>query len=290
METTIIIGKYMKSLSIFLFRIIPTSLLSRCFGYAARIPLPAFLLERITDWYSVRFGVKTDEFERPAGGFGSLDAFFTRRLKPGVHVVDASPGSVVSPVDARVDQHGQIEGGTVFQAKGVGYALSDLIPSDYHRNFVDGSFLTLYLSPGDYHRIHSPVAGEVAGYFALPGRLFTVQDFMVRGVPGLFARNERLISYIESAAGPVAVVKVGAMNVGRITVCYDGVVTNRAFRRRTEHFYPDGARPRVERGGDLGAFHMGSTIVVLFGKGAVRLEAFEPGARVRVGQRIALFR
>lgn len=268
----------------------PTGLLSRCFGYAARFPLPAFLLDRIIHWYSARFGVKTDEIDHPAGGFGSLDAFFTRKLKPGVHVVDKGRTSIVSPVDARVDQCGEIDGGTVFQAKGIGYALTDLIPSDYHRNFIDGSFMTLYLSPGDYHRIHSPVAGEVTGYFALPGRLLTVQDYMVRGVPGLFARNERLISYIESAGGPIAVVKVGAMNVGRITVCYDGVVTNRAFRRRVEHFYPERARPRVEKGGELGAFHLGSTIVLLFAKGAARLEAFETGARVRVGQRIAEFR
>ena len=96
----------MKSLSIIVFRIMPTGLLSRCFGYAARFPLPAFLLDRIIHWYSARFGVKTDEIDHPAGGFGSLDAFFTRKLKPGVHVVDKGRTSIVSPVDARVDQYG----------------------------------------------------------------------------------------------------------------------------------------------------------------------------------------
>jgi phosphatidylserine decarboxylase len=280
----------MKVFTIFIFRIIPTTLLSRCFGYAARLTLPSFVLDRIIAWYSAKFGVRTDEYIHPAGGFRCLDEFFTRRLNPGVHVVDRGKKSIVSPVDARIDQFGAIDGATVFQAKGIGYRLDDLIPSDYHRHFIDGSFVTLYLSPGDYHRIHSPVGGEVAGYFALPGRLLTVQDYMVKGLPGLFAKNERLISYIESGGGTVAVVKVGAMNVGRITVSYDGVETNRAFRRRVEHFYPANARPRVEKGGELGAFHLGSTIVLLFQKNSVKMDAFAAGDRVRVGERIAVFR
>ncbi len=280
----------MKAFAIFLFRIIPTSLLSRCLGYAARLAVPSFILGPIIAWYSAKFGVRTDEMVRPDGGFVCLDDFFTRRLKPGVHVVDRGKKSIVSPVDARIDQFGSIEGATVFQAKGMGYRLDELIPSDYHKNFIDGSFITLYLSPGDYHRIHSPIGGEVAGYFALPGRLLTVQEYMVKGLPGLFAKNERLISYIETGNGMVAVVKVGAMNVGRITVSYDGVETNRAFRRRVEHFYPANARPRVEKGGDLGAFHLGSTIVLLFQKDAIKIDAFEAGDRVRVGERIAMFR
>ncbi len=280
----------MKTFTIFLFRIIPTSLLSRCFGYAARLALPSFILGRIIAWYSSKFGVRTDEMVCPDGGFGCFDDFFTRRLKPGVHVLDRGKKSIVSPVDARIDQFGSIEGATVFQAKGMGYRLDELIPSDYHKNFIDGSFITLYLSPGDYHRIHSPIGGEVAGYFALPGRLLTVQEYMVKSLPGLFAKNERLISYIETGRGMVTVVKVGAMNVGRITVSYDGVETNRAFRRRVEHFYPVNARPRVEKGGDLGAFHLGSTIVLLFQKNAVVMDSFAAGDRVRVGERIAVFR
>ncbi len=281
----------MKAFTILIFRIIPTNLLSRCFGYMAGLALPSFILDRIIAWYSAKFGVRTDEVACPDGGFRSLDDFFTRRLKPGVHVIAGGKKTIVSPVDARIDQFGAIEGATVFQAKGIGYRLDDLIPSGYHRHFIDGSFITLYLSPGDYHRIHSPVDGEVAGYFALPGKLLTVQEFMVQGVPGLFSKNERLISYIESdGGGVVAVVKVGAMNVGRITVSYDGVQTNRAFRRRMEHFYPPGKRPRVEKGGDLAVFHLGSTIVVLFQRNAVKMDSFAAGDRARVGERIAVFR
>ncbi|HSV95757.1 MAG TPA: archaetidylserine decarboxylase [Spirochaetota bacterium] len=280
----------MKAFAIFLFRIIPTGLLSRCFGYAARLALPSVILVRIIVWYSAKFGVRTDEMVCPDGGFRCLEDFFTRRLKPGVHVVDRGKKSIVSPVDARIDHFGAIEGATVFQAKGVGYRLGDLIPSDYHKNFINGSFITLYLSPGDYHRIHSPVGGEVAGYFALPGKLLTVQEYMVRGLPGLFAKNERLISYIQSDAGIVAVVKVGAMNVGRITVTYDGVETNRAFSRRVERFYPSGKRPLIDKGGELGAFHLGSTIVLLFQKDSIKMDAFAAGDRVRVGERIAVFR
>jgi phosphatidylserine decarboxylase len=254
----------------------------------ARIPLPRVLMEAVLCWYCEKFHVKTAEI--PDGvRFKNLDAFFTRELRKGVHVIDRGKNTLVSPVDARIAQYGRITDDTLLQAKGMEYRLGEFLPSEYHRNFLDGSFITLYLAPGDYHRIHSPVKGRIAGYYAIPGKLYTVQEFMVCGLKGLFSLNERVFSYIDADCGPVAVCKVGAMNVGRITLSYCDAETNRMFRRRHEHFYPEHKGPRVEKGGELGVFHMGSTVVVLFRKNAVRLDTLAPGTPIRMGMRIGRF-
>ncbi len=274
-----------RSLLIFVFRILPTGVLSRIFGRIARIPLPDVVFNPVIRWYCARFQVKTDEI--PAGArYRTLDAFFTRTLKAGTHRIDKGRDAVVSPVDAQIGQYGKIAADTLLQAKGVEYGLSDFLPSEFHRNFINGSFITFYLAPGDYHRIHSPVKGRVIGWHAVPGRLNTVQEFMVRGLKGLFTKNERVFSYLKSDCGLVAVCKVGAMNVGRITLSYCDVETNRTFRRRGEFFYPGNTGPAVARGGELGTFHMGSTVVVLFQRGAVKLDRLEMCSKVRVGQRI----
>jgi phosphatidylserine decarboxylase len=207
-------------------------------------------------------------------------------MKEGTHPIDSSSGCVVSPVDARVDRYGDITDTTIIQAKGIDYSVRDLIPSDTYRKFLWGSFMTLYLSPGDYHRIHSPVSGQISGYFNIPGTLFTVQEWMVNGLRNLFIKNERLVSYVECAAGTVGVCKVGALNVGRITLSYSDIVTNKTFRRLVEKLFAPDERIPVRAGDELGAFHLGSTIILLFQKGAVTFDEFAPGARVRMGARI----
>jgi phosphatidylserine decarboxylase len=277
-----------RSLAIFFFKIIPTGLISRLFGYVARTPLPAWVLEPVIRWYSVKYGVLADEI-RPGSSFRTLDAFFTRELASGARPVDQEKNSVVSPVDARVDMFGAIDETRILQAKGVEYSLEKLIPSDMHRHFLDGSFITLYLAPGDYHRIHAPARGRIAGYYVLPGRLFTVQEYMVAGLPGLFSKNERLISYLKTERGMVAVCKIGAMNVGRITLSYAGAVTNRAFQRRRETRFPEGDGPLIEKGAQLGAFHLGSTVILLFPAGAVKFDGISMGMKVTVGQKIGRF-
>jgi phosphatidylserine decarboxylase len=276
-----------RRLAVFFFRVLPTGVLSRLVGRIARLPVPWPALRAVIAWYSRAYGVKTDEI--PEGmRFRTFDEFFTRPLKKGVRAVDGGKNAIVSPVDAAVGQYGHVDGGTLLQAKGIAYSLADFIPSGNHRFFSAGSYLTLYLAPGDYHRIHSPADGEVTGYDAVPGRLLTVQDFMVRGYPGLFAKNERLITYIKSPGGMVAVGKVGATNVGRITISFDAVETNRPFRKRREFHFPEHARPRVRRGDELGVFHLGSTVVLLF-QSRVEFEDLPAGGKVRMGQRIARF-
>ncbi len=274
-------------LLLFLFRILPKSLLSRLFGYMARIPVPGFLMRPLIGWYGRKFGVIAEEIIYPYGGFRTFNDFFTRKVKYGSHPVDRGVDAVVSPVDARIDQFGRIDNTTIIQAKGINYSLADLIPSKTYEEFIGGSFMTLYLSPGDYHRIHSPVDGEVVGFFAIPGKLYTVQEFMVARLKGLFALNERMITYIGTVHGLAAVCKVGAMNVGRIGLSYEkGRESNGFFRRSVEHFYGEGARMPVSRGDEIGVFNLGSTVILVFQKDMVRFDKFAAGGRIRMGQRI----
>lgn len=287
--TTLLYGVIMnqeKSFVIFLFKILPKSFLSRIFGYITRLPLPQFVMTGIITWYTGRFGVM-DEYTVPAGGFRTLDDFFTRKLKPGARTIDGNRNTAVSPVDARVDQFGRIMDGTLIQAKGITYSLSDLIPSEYGMRFHGGSFITLYLSPGDYHRIHSPVDGAIEGFFHIPGKLYTVQEFMVAGLPGLFSLNERLISYISTPSGVVAVCKIGAMNVGRISLAYSDIVTNRMIRKKREALFDSAGKISIRKGDELGTFHLGSTIVLLFENSKVKFSGLKAGEKVRVGDVIA---
>lgn len=278
-----------RNLSIFLFKILPTNILSRLFGHIARIPFPPFIMEMITKWWCIKFKVKTSEFTVPDKGFRTIDMFFTRKLNNGVHKIDKSVKSIVSPVDARVDQFGKINGNAMIQAKGIDFSVESLIPSAISSKFINGEFITLYLSPADYHRIHSPAEGKIYGYFNIPGKLFTVQEYMVNGLKGLFSRNERLISYIKTKNGMIAVCKIGAMNVGRISLSYEDVFTNGWNRKKHEMFYMEDSSPVIKKGDELGTFHLGSTIVLLFQKGMIKFVPLKKGARVRVGEKIASY-
>jgi phosphatidylserine decarboxylase len=175
------------------------------------------------------------------------------------------------------------------QAKGIFYNLSDLIPSKMADFFRNGSFITLYLSPGDYHRIHSPASGEILGFFNLPGKLFPVQEFIVKGIKGLFSKNERLISYLQTSKGKIAVCKIGALNVGKISLAYHPCKTNKTFRKKEEVFFSEDKKIFIEKGEDLGVFHLGSTVILLFEKDLVKFADLKLKEKVRVGDRIASF-
>lgn len=276
-------------LKIFLFRGIPKSFISRFFGIIALIPLPAPMMSKITDWYVKKYGVNLSEAVIPVNGFRNLNQFFTRELKPGIRKISKGKNDIVATTDSRVDQFGKLKKDTIIQAKGVAYSVKDLIPSEMAEKFIDGHFITLYLSPGDYHRIHTPVTGEITGFFNIPGKLFTVQEFMVKGLKGLFAVNERLITYISTTKGHVAVCKIGAINVGKISLSYHKAVTNRLFRRRNEFFYEAGRCPAVKKGDEIAAFNLGSTVIILFEKGMVKFERLRAGQKVRVGEKIGEF-
>ena len=275
---------------IFFFKVIPKGMISRFFGYITRLRIHQYILAIIINWYCKKFGVKKDEILHPPGGFKTFDDFFTRKLKEGARRIDSSADAVISPVDARISYFGRINKKSIIQAKGIEYSLEALVPSAKAKEFIDGDFITLYLSPADYHHIHSPVDGNITGFFNIPGKLFSVQEFMVNGLRGLFSKNERVISYIKTGRGLVAVCKVGAMNVGRITLSYAGVVTNRTFRHRNEFFYPEKFCPHIIKGESIGTFHLGSTVILLFQKDMIKFEKLEIGKTVRLGQRIAVYK
>ncbi len=238
-------------------------LLSRLTGRLSDLRLPRPLLARVITAYARAFGVDLAEAASPIESHATFDEFFTRRLAEGRRPVAREEGVVVSPCDSRVSVIGETPcDGQLEQIKGSRYSMEALLGSEEDaRPFRGGAYATLYLSPAMYHRVHSPVDGRVSAWRYLPGRLFTVNGMGVRAVPGLFTRNERVCVFLETEGhGAVAVVLVGAANVGRISLSFSDLVTNRGAR--AGRFTP--ASPvAVRRGDELGAFHLGSTVVLL---------------------------
>ncbi|MCR9141136.1 MAG: archaetidylserine decarboxylase [bacterium] len=258
-----------RDLQLLLFHLLPTNLVSRLFGHIAELKLPKALLHPLLRWYAKTFRVNLDEAGKPLEEYESLNLFFTRELKPGLRPIDGRKAGVVSPVDGVLSRFGPIENGTLIQAKGLDYRLEDLLAgSEFVSQFEGGHYAVIYLSPRDYHRIHSQLGGTILGYDYVPGRLFPVNLLAVNGIRDLFPKNERLTTYIQNEDGLTALVKVGATNVGKITVVYDSAVqANRWFRQGALHRYRDHERVSVERGGELARFEMGSTVVLLFERG-----------------------
>jgi phosphatidylserine decarboxylase len=227
-----------------------------------------------------------DEAELPLASYRTFGSFFTRRLKAGARPIAPGDGVPISPVDGAVSACGIGEAGRLFQAKGRDYLLSALLAdADEARRFEGGSYATLYLSPRDYHRIHAPLGGSILGYSYVPGKLWPVNRPSVRGVPDLFAVNERVVTYLETPLGHVAVVAVGATCVGRIRLAYEDDVITDAGHAASKRRYD--VPPRVAKGEELGVFEMGSTVILLFERGRVALdERLVPDAPVKLGEPI----
>ncbi|MFT7622632.1 MAG: phosphatidylserine decarboxylase [Myxococcota bacterium] len=257
---------------------------SRLVGKIAQADnVPRGLLRAVIKRYVDFYGVDLSEIAEPLESFASFDDFFTRALKPGVHTIDPDPGVAVSPVDGRILNMGRVSGGRIDQVKGRSYLLEELLDSkDHSRRFESGHYITIYLSPKDYHRIHCPVAGKVTGYRYIPGRLYPVNNMGVTNVDKLFAVNERLVSFVKSSLGEVAVVKVGATNVGMITASYHDVCTN--VGRRTAYDESLRKSAPIDKGGELGRFHLGSTVVLVTANENLIPVSLQPEDYVRMGQ------
>ncbi len=266
----------------------PKGTLSRGLGWLARRRVPKRLRASIYGGFARATGADLTELAQPIDAFERFDDFFTRSLPDGARPIESGDGVVVSPVDGRISELGVAEGGRMIQCKGLDYTVKGLLADPLEaRAFEGGAYMTLYLAPHNYHRIHAPVAGRVVGYRHIPGAFFPVNPLSVRNVAGLFSINERLVTYLESDVGRVAVVKVAATGVGHITVSYDaGVSTHRRGSAGRHGWAQRYAQPRpLAAGAELGMFHLGSTVIVLFEVGRVRLEG-ATGDPVRVGQRI----
>ncbi|MFW5969509.1 MAG: archaetidylserine decarboxylase [Halofilum sp. (in: g-proteobacteria)] len=240
-------------------------------------------------WFIRTYGADMSEAAEPdPAAYPSFNAFFTRALRPGARPLAGDGDTPVSPVDGRVSQAGRIEAGRLYQAKGIDYGLVDLVGGDPRdaEPFTDGGFATLYLAPGDYHRIHMPLTGTLRRMCHVPGRLWSVAPWTVRSVPGLFARNERVVALFDTDHGPLGLVLVGAINVAAIETVWAGLVTPPRGHGVTRTEYGD-TGPRIERGGEMGRFNMGSTVIVLVPPGVPLDNVPGPGEPVRVGMALA---
>jgi phosphatidylserine decarboxylase len=245
--------------------------------------LPGPLLRPLVHLYVRAYGVDLTEAADPVASFQTFNEFFTRRLRAGARVVDPGPGVVASPSDSRVNSIGAVPAdGLLEQIKGHTYPLQALLGGPEAAEFQRGAQATLYLSPAMYHRVHSPVAGRIRCWRYLPGRLYPVNALAVRLVKGLFVLNERIAIVIDTDdLGPVAVVMVGATNVGRMTLAFDTLTTNAGLPATAVR--PATPLP-VERGQELGAFNLGSTVVLLIGRAEGLRPQARPGELVKMGQ------
>ena len=218
--------------------------------------------------------------------FSSFSDFFTRELKPEHIKFPRAKKAIGSPVEATVSQAGKIKKGQLLQAKGFSYGLVELLAGEHNPNiFKQGTFLTAYLSPTDYHRVHMPLDGKLVAYTYIPGRLFSVAPSTLAHCPDVFTRNERLVMHFETAAGPMALVMVGAYLVGQIVTTFAGrIARNAKLNHRT---LEASEQTSFKKGDELGHFNFGSSIIMLFTKDAINLEkSIAPNAKLSVGQNI----
>ncbi len=267
--------------------LLPKNALSRAAGAVTRWAAPGPVRRLLIGAFARHYGVDLSECADPSP-FRTFGEFFSRPLRPGARPIAPGGDVVVSPVDGVVSETGVAEGGRMVQAKGIEYRLPRRLSDEALAARLEGGpYATLYLSPRDYHRIHFPLAGRVGGWRYVPGRLWPVNAASVRNVPDLFCVNERLVTILDSPLGRCAIVAVGATVVGRVRASYDPSIppTNRAGAEPRSHDYARSLE--VEKGQELGAFEMGSTVILVFEKGRVALSpALVPGAAVRVGMAI----
>ncbi len=272
--------------------ILPQHLVSRLVHRFTRLRI-GWIRRPFTRWFIRRFGVDLSEAQEPDyRAYPDFNSFFTRALRPEARPIDPDPAAVVSPVDGRVSQAGRIDGDAIIQAKGHTFSVHTLLGetrrwTDVFRN---GVFTTLYLSPRDYHRIHMPLTGTLQETIHVPGRLFSVNAATTEQVPGLFARNERVVTVFETEAGPMALVLVGAINVGSIETVWQGEITP-PTGHTIRHWDQIHLNLTLEKGQEMGRFNMGSTVILLFSDERVQWEAdLQPEKFVRMGERIGRIR
>lgn len=247
--------------------VLPHHALSRLMSHLTHCENTALknvFIKLVVRWYGVNMDeAKVQNLEH----YPSFNHFFTRELKDGVRPVASASDAIACPADGVVSQAGIIADGKIFQAKGHDYTALELLGGDVERakDFENGHFATIYLSPKDYHRLHMPLTGTLKEMVHIPGRLFSVNNATVGAVPNLFARNERVACIFDTAAGPMALVLVGAIFVSSVETTWHGVVTPPTLSNPRTWQYAEDA-PQLEKGNEMGRFNMGSTIIVLFGK------------------------
>ncbi|CAM5791977.1 archaetidylserine decarboxylase [Rhizobacter fulvus] len=267
--------------------LLPKQALTRYAGWRASREWGA-RTTKLIGGFVAKYGVDMSEAANPdIASYKSFNDFFTRALKPGARPL--AQADLVCPVDGAISQFGDIRRDQIFQAKGHAYSTTALVGGDaaLAAQFENGHFATLYLSPKDYHRIHMPRDGRLLRMIHVPGDLFSVNPLTARGVPGLFARNERVVCVFESARGPFVLTLVGATIVGRMATVWHGVVNQKRVAGVREWRYDD-QQVVLKQGDEMGRFLLGSTVVMLFPTGALRFNpAWAPARPIRLGEAMA---
>lgn len=273
-----------KRISVMHQYLLPKRALTNFAGRIARAEEGRFTPQLIR-WFVRRYGVDMAEAHNPdLASYASFNDFFTRALRPDARPLAAA--DFICPVDGAISQCGAIEHDQIIQAKGHRYSTTALVGGDaaLAAQFDHGHFATLYLSPRDYHRIHMPCDGKLVRMIYVPGALFSVNPTTARGVPGLFARNERVVCVFESAFGPFALVLVGATIVGSMATVWHGVVNPPRSAKVREWRYDD-QNIVLKKGEEMGRFLLGSTVVLLFPRGVMEFDAQWRAARpIRLGE------
>ena len=268
--------------------LLPKKLVTQLAGRFASAELGGVTQAAISRFVA-HYGVDMSEAAEPdITRYASFNDFFTRALRAGARPL--ADADYVCPVDGAISQFGAIERDQIFQAKGHHYSTCALLAGDaaLAAEFENGQFATIYLSPKDYHRIHMPCAGRLLRMVYVPGDLFSVNPTTVRGVPGLFARNERVVSLFDTARGPFVLVLVGATIVGSMATVWHGVVTPPRPGEIKRWDYAD--KPvELAKGAEMGRFLVGSTVVLLWPKGTLKFNPdWAPGGAVRMGQMMGM--
>ena len=262
--------------------------LSSAVVYRATRSRRAWLKRPLTRWFARAYGVDMSEAANAdLDSYTTFNEFFTRELKAGARPIASSPGTLVAPADGVLTEHGAIDGGHLYQAKGSTYTLTELLGerSAAVTALEGGRYFTIYLAPHNYHRVHAPVAARLTRTRYIPGARFSVSRATAAAIPKLFCRNERVVCWFETEYGPMAAVLVGALNVSSISTFAHGEIASGAPREWRE------PQPRaVAQGEEIGRFNMGSTVVVLLGTRAFAFpSAARDGLAVRMGQALGAF-
>ena len=263
-------------------RYVPKNRLSRAIGRLVHARLPRPLARMLVHRFARTYQIDVAAAGKPLHEYPSIGHFFIRDLREGLRPIESD---FVSPVDGVLRNFGVVENGRLEQIKGKTYTVARFLGDESHaRRYEHGTFFNLYLSPQDYHHVHSPVGGSIVRSVHIPGMLWPVNDWSLANIDELFAINERVVTYIDCSLGLVAVVMIGATNVGKISVSYDSFISNTAGTKQTAR--RDYEPPIAIAAGDrLGTFHMGSSVVVLLEPGRVDLSRvrLEAGKKVQYG-------
>ena len=268
--------------------ILPKHLLSRMVGWLAAAEA-GFITQFFIKIFIKAFKVDMSEaMHSDPSYYKSFNAFFTRKLKDDIRPIEENEKQLCHSVDGRVSQFGKIIGDDIFQAKGHNYSLTTLLGGkpELASVFKGGDFATIYLSPSDYHRIHMPIDGKLTDMLHVPGELFSVNPLTAANVPGLFARNERVVTIFDTPVGKVAIVLVGATIVASIETVWAGNITPPAGKT-VQHWQYEDQDISLNKGDEMGLFKLGSTIVVCFEPNAIEFSDLQAGMVTRLGQPFA---